>query len=193
MSSHHVVRNEQEPALVILDLTDSHRAILDQLLEWAPTIICTPESQAQLEHLGVKADIIYMDSDSPAENRNFIQSARIENNFLSDVFEDLAKAGYGGANIFVPGDYPLLSQRPEHHLLNCSYFCGNWKLSTLRRPIRKWVPEQECIQIIPLESMPKYSGLTHIKDFFYETSCNDFYVVHASAENPILIGERLFY
>jgi hypothetical protein len=40
MSSHHFVRDQQEPALLILALEAFTYDSLGELLEWVPTVIC---------------------------------------------------------------------------------------------------------------------------------------------------------
>lgn len=39
MSSHHIVREKQEPALLIMDLNGFNDEHLGQLLEWNPTVL----------------------------------------------------------------------------------------------------------------------------------------------------------
>ena len=39
MSSHHIVKEKQEPALYIHQLGDFNEEFLGQLLEWSPTVI----------------------------------------------------------------------------------------------------------------------------------------------------------
>ena len=41
MSSHHIVREKQEPALLVLGLNNFSTELLGQLLEWNPTVITT--------------------------------------------------------------------------------------------------------------------------------------------------------
>ena len=44
MSSHHIVREKQEPALLVLGLDDFPDELLGQLLEWSPTVIVTADT-----------------------------------------------------------------------------------------------------------------------------------------------------
>lgn len=56
MSSHHVVREQQEPALIIADLSASGIEIIEPLLEWSPTIIVLEECLEKVLSWGIKVD-----------------------------------------------------------------------------------------------------------------------------------------
>src|ERR1700761_1754046 len=58
MSSHHVVREKQEPALLVLGLDNFADDLLGQLLEWSPTVITAPQTAEQLNAFGIKIDWI---------------------------------------------------------------------------------------------------------------------------------------
>ena len=56
MSSHHVVREKQEPALLVLGLDGFDDELLGQLLEWSPTVITTQQIAERLNAYGIKID-----------------------------------------------------------------------------------------------------------------------------------------
>ena len=60
MSSHHIVRDEQEPALLIDDPTALDIESVDQLLEWSPTVLVTQNALEEVLHWGIKIDIVVM-------------------------------------------------------------------------------------------------------------------------------------
>jgi len=57
MSSHHVVREKQEPALLVLGLGNFPDELLGQLLEWSPTVIATPQTAEELVVKGIKVTL----------------------------------------------------------------------------------------------------------------------------------------
>ncbi|MFT4738509.1 MAG: hypothetical protein ACJAZM_001828 [Cyclobacteriaceae bacterium] len=57
MSSHHIVRDEQEPALLVLDLQSFATEMLGLLLEWSPTVMCGEVGFEQLVQRGIKVDV----------------------------------------------------------------------------------------------------------------------------------------
>ncbi len=58
MSSHHFVREQQEPALLLLALEDFTYDSVGELLEWVPTVICNSSCWEKLISWGVKVDVL---------------------------------------------------------------------------------------------------------------------------------------
>lgn len=58
MSSHHIVKEKQEPALYIHDLGEFDEEYLGQLLEWSPTLIVNGAAYEKVISLGLKVDVV---------------------------------------------------------------------------------------------------------------------------------------
>jgi thiamine pyrophosphokinase len=58
MSSHHIVREDQEPALLIAESNTVPFEILQQLLEWSPTVLVTEKALPQVLTWGIKIDVV---------------------------------------------------------------------------------------------------------------------------------------
>ena len=58
MSSHHIVKEKQEPALYIHNLGDFDEEYLGQLLEWSPTLIVNGAIYEKVISLGLKVDVV---------------------------------------------------------------------------------------------------------------------------------------
>jgi hypothetical protein len=58
MSSHHIVRDEQEPALLIDDPHALTLEEVEQLLEWSPTVIVTQRALTEVLKWGIKIDVV---------------------------------------------------------------------------------------------------------------------------------------
>lgn len=67
MSSHHIVRENQEPALFIVDSTALSTKYLNQLLEWSPTLISTSSQYDILRSREIKVDVILDNQQFPAD------------------------------------------------------------------------------------------------------------------------------
>lgn len=63
MSSHHIVRDEQEPALLALNAGWLGNETLASLLEWSPTIVLPANQVEVLTSLGFKPDVVVATSD----------------------------------------------------------------------------------------------------------------------------------
>lgn len=63
MSSHHIVRDDQEPALIIANGASCHPELLGQLLEWSPLVIVLDSAMERVFELGIKVDVLLGDFD----------------------------------------------------------------------------------------------------------------------------------
>ena len=63
MSSHHIVRDKQEPALLIANGEACHSELLGQLLEWSPVVVVLDSAIHRVLDLGIKVDVLLGDFD----------------------------------------------------------------------------------------------------------------------------------
>ena len=66
MSSHHIVRDDQEPALIIANGQACSQELLGQLLEWSPLVVVLDSAIERVMQLDLKVDVLIGDFD-----RNF--------------------------------------------------------------------------------------------------------------------------
>lgn len=63
MSNHHIVREGQEPALIIANGQDCSRALSGQLLEWSPFIVVLDGALERVLEMGIQFDVVLGDFD----------------------------------------------------------------------------------------------------------------------------------
>ncbi|MBP1222739.1 thiamine diphosphokinase [Flavobacterium sp. 1355] len=63
MSSHHIVRDDQEPALIIANGAACDPELLGQLLEWSPLVVVLDSAIERVLELGIKVDVLLGDFD----------------------------------------------------------------------------------------------------------------------------------
>ncbi|MFN4146518.1 MAG: thiamine diphosphokinase [Runella sp.] len=63
MSSHHIVRDQQEPALLIANGEACSYELMGQLLEWSPVVVVLDNAIHRVLDLGIKVDILLGDFD----------------------------------------------------------------------------------------------------------------------------------
>lgn len=63
MSSHHIVRDDQEPALIIANGAACDPELLGQLLEWSPLVVVLDSAIERVIELGIKVDVLLGDFD----------------------------------------------------------------------------------------------------------------------------------
>jgi len=74
MSSHHIVKEKQEPALFIEELGNFNEELLGQLLEWSPTLLVNAENYDKILSLGLKVDVLVNGTQTETqENTKVIQ------------------------------------------------------------------------------------------------------------------------
>ena len=67
MSSHHIVRDKQEPALLIANGEACSAELLGQLLEWSPTVVVLDRAIWRVLELGIKVDVLLGDFDKHSD------------------------------------------------------------------------------------------------------------------------------
>jgi thiamine pyrophosphokinase len=63
LSSHHIVRDDQEPALIIANGASCDPELLGQLLEWSPLVIVLDSAMKRVMKLDIKVDVLLGDFD----------------------------------------------------------------------------------------------------------------------------------
>lgn len=116
MSSHHIVRDEQEPALLALNASWLGNETLASLLEWSPTIVVPANQVEVLTSLGFKPDVVVATSDERSASSEswdmFAPLTVLERSKTKDVavaaLQYLLAKKYTAVNIFAsPFDLPL--------------------------------------------------------------------------------------
>ncbi len=85
MSSHHFVRDKQEPALIIANGADCSNEVLNQLLEWNPFVLVLDGALDRVLMKGIKVDAVIGDFDSINVSRLSVED---EQNIEWLVMED---------------------------------------------------------------------------------------------------------
>lgn len=63
MSSHHIVRDDQEPALIIANGAECSMELMGQLLEWSPLVVVLDSAIERVLPLNIKVDVLLGDFD----------------------------------------------------------------------------------------------------------------------------------
>ena len=74
MSSHHIVRDDQEPALIIANGASCNEELLGQLLEWSPLVIVLDAAIERVIDLNIKVDVVLGDFDRGFNPHELLQS-----------------------------------------------------------------------------------------------------------------------
>jgi thiamine pyrophosphokinase len=189
MSSHHIVREKQEPALLVLGLDNFDDEQLGQLLEWSPTLIATPLVAEQLNSLGIKIDWIITD-DGDGDLQSDIKHLPIGNDsIIAAALKHLTAEGYPAVNV-VTDEFDLNDYLPFASQLNLVIFYEQEKIFGVTPGFSKWKPAGEEIRLLSSPKSLKTPGLEQTGDLVYTTTADGFFTLNFDA--PLLfIAERL--
>lgn len=162
MSSHHIIRDKQEPALIIANGEACSMEILDQLLEWSPTVLVLDGALERVISLGIKVDVWLGDFDHTliTDFSDYpLKKVHAPDQNLTDLekaFEYLLAEGYPAVNVVWAS-----GKRMDHTLNNFHsmvrygrqmkiVFFDDYSTSYLLPPMfEKWYPAKSPISLMP--------------------------------------------
>lgn len=122
MSSHHIVREKQEPALIIANGEACSFELLGQLLEWSPFVVVLDQAIYRVMELGIKVDVLLGDFDvnidlTEIEKSQYpievIHTPDQEKTDLEKAFEMLITRGFPAVNVVW-----ATGRRADHSITN---------------------------------------------------------------------------
>lgn len=173
MSSHHFVRDGQEPALIIANGEACSMELLGQLLEWNPYVLVLDGALPRVLDLNIRIDAVLGDFDSWDPQRNDsalldgVEIVHRPDQELTDLqkgIEFLMEKGQTAANIAW-----ATGRRADHHFNNLATlprYAGKLDLMVvddhsrvynLPFNFKKWYPAGTRISLLPVS---RASGIT---------------------------------
>ncbi|MEJ7645242.1 MAG: hypothetical protein WKF87_11645 [Chryseolinea sp.] len=198
MSSHHFVKEGQEPALLILDadLTDA----VASLLEWAPLVIVSSEALPNVLLWGIKIDIIIHHQDALLGETELLLKDHGPVSYLnckerSEAFETtlmyLTETGQSTLNVVTSNTGPLFEQsHPFSQSILITIFEGCWKSSVITAGVyEKWLPERTILKVYQDEALDsiELDGLSGSGPEYEAESSG---MVAIKSRRPFLVSEQ---
>ena len=173
MSSHHIVRDDQEPALIIANGAACHEELLGQLLEWQPLVIVLDSAIERVIDLNIKVDVLLGDFDRGFDPHEITQSQypieiihKPDQNKtdLEKAFDYLIERGIPAVNVVW-----ATGRRADHTITNLTNIVSyrnhlkivihddHSKIFLLPQKFQKWYPAKTNISLIPIGVV---SGIT---------------------------------
>ena len=187
MSSHHIVRENQEPALLVQDFKALEKELLDQLLEWSPTIISNTYSLDFFLSEEIKVDIVFSAMSIPylqEETRMF----SLEGSFFDTAISFLISKSYPAVNILCSEMDDTIIKYAED--INMVVFCENRRYVFVKTHYEKWKPKGEKIFVDP-RVLKSQEGLRPIGGQSFETEMDGFFRLIFNTETFVCIGEEV--
>jgi thiamine pyrophosphokinase len=167
MSSHHFVKEDQEPALLILNA----KAILfekgQELLEWSPTVIVSEEVVEEVIGWGIKIDIVLCkETKMISLKESLIDQAPIrfisyhnESEALRTAYQFLTASKYKAVNILIE-DQTQLDFIQTFVGMDAEVFYDNKRWVYIRsKKFEKWVSEGTQFFIYPKLSTVQFKQI----------------------------------
>ncbi|MFA9190184.1 thiamine diphosphokinase [Flavobacterium sp. FZUC8N2.13] len=179
MSSHHIVRDDQEPALIIANGAACNPELLGQLLEWSPLVIVLDSAIERVIELGIKVDVLLGDFDRDFDPDYYkekqypleiVHAPDQDKTDLEKAFDYLLERNIPAANVVW-----ATGRRADHTITNLTNIVryrnklkivildDHSKVFLLPRKFEKWYTANTPISLIPIGHV---NGI-HSENLFY--------------------------
>ena len=179
MSSHHIVRDDQEPALIIANGAACSYELLGQLLEWSPIVIVLDNAIDRVLQLDIKIDVLLGDFDDDFnpelyKEKQFpleiVHAPNQDKTDLEKAFDYLIEKGHKAVNVVW-----ATGKRADHTITNITNIVSyrdklkivilddHSKVFLLPTKFEKWYTAKTPISLIPIG---KVTGIT-TENLFY--------------------------
>ena len=173
MSSHHIVRDDQEPALIIANGAECSSDLLGQLLEWSPFIIVLDNAIERVIKLDLKIDVLLGDFDEDFDTEYYkekqfpleiVNTPDQNKTDLEKAFDYLMERKIPAVNVVW-----ATGKRADHTITNLTSLVqyrnklkivildDHSKVFLLPTNFQKWYTAKTIISLIPIG---KVSGIT---------------------------------
>lgn len=179
MSSHHIVRDDQEPALIIANGAECSRELLGQLLEWSPIVIVLDSAMDRVLDLNIKVDVLLGDFDRGFDPEYYkekqfpieiVRSPNQDKTDLEKAFDYLIERKIPAVNVVW-----ATGKRADHTITNITSIVqyrdnlkivmldDHSKIFLLPKRFEKWYTANTPISLIPIGNV---LGI-HSQNLFY--------------------------
>ncbi len=173
MSSHHVIRDEQEPALIIANGESCSFELMGELLEWSPLVVVLDSAIHRVLELNIKVDVLLGDFDRDFDAEKIreqqypieiIHTPDQDKTDLEKAFDYLIGRGFPAVNVVW-----ATGRRADHTITNITNIVrfreqlkiviidDYSKIFLLPRIYEKWYSKGTPISLIPIG---KVDGIT---------------------------------
>ncbi len=174
MSSHHIVRDDQEPALIIANGESCSNELLGQLLEWSPIVVVLDSAMTRVVELGIKVDVLLGDFDRNFNAEKYkntqypIEIVHTPNQNKTDLekaFDYLIERKIPAVNVVW-----ATGRRADHTITNVTNIVRYQKdlkivilddyskVFQLPKKYQKWYPANTILSLIPIGSVESISS-----------------------------------
>jgi thiamine pyrophosphokinase len=203
MSSHHIVRDDQEPALIIANGEACSQELLGQLLEWSPLIIVLDSAIERVLELGIKVDVLLGDFDRGFDVNYYkekqypleiVYAPNQDKTDLEKAFDYLMEKDHKAVNVIW-----ATGKRADHtinnltnivayrNLLKIVILDDYSKVYLLPETFEKWYTANTILSLIPIG---KVTGIT-TQNLFYSLKNEDLTIGYRTGSSNHVIEDGI--
>jgi thiamine pyrophosphokinase len=203
MSSHHIVRDDQEPALIIANGEACSQELLGQLLEWSPLIIVLDSAIERVLELGIKVDVLLGDFDRGFDVNYYkekqypleiVYAPNQDKTDLEKAFDYLMEKGHKAVNVIW-----ATGKRADHTITNLTNIVAyrnllkivilddHSKVYLLPETFEKWYTANTILSLIPIG---KVTGIT-TQNLFYSLKNEDLTIGYRTGSSNHVIQDGI--
>lgn len=189
MSSHHIVRENQEPALIIASLDELDREYLGQLLEWSPSVFADDYSLDFLLAERIKVDFLITEKAlSPTVLQEQISLISLLNGLIPDALAYLIAHNYKAVNLLcreIPADIATYAGA-----INIVLFLDGLRYVFVQDCYEKWKRAGDKV-FVAEELLKSLQGIRKIAPNSFEVETDGFINLQFNTADFVLIGEDI--
>ena len=203
MSSHHIVRDDQEPALIIANGEACSSELLGQLLEWSPIVIVLDSAIERVLELGIKVDVLLGDFDRGLDINYYkekqypleiVYAPNQDKTDLEKAFDYLIEKGHKAVNVIW-----ATGKRADHTITNLTNIVAyrnllkivilddHSKVYLLPETFEKWYTAKTILSLIPIG---KVSGIS-TQNLFYSLKNEDLTIGYRTGSSNHVIEDGI--
>lgn len=197
MSSHHFVKEQQEPALIILDTEGIGFDAVAPLLEWVPTVLVAQKEVFTVISWGIKIDLILAEMDFQQQHYHLLEE-QYPVKFLGVSNEDFLEAGiqyliatkHSAVNIIGFDHQKVFELEPKLGILDLVIWDGLTRYFPVKNgEFKKWFPACSVQLHAPEGTLieMKSKEYSHIIEIKYAT------IVDLEEGTTIFKSNRIFW
>lgn len=207
MSSHHIVRDEQEPALLLWQPEQLSYEQAGELLAWSPRVVAAQQALAEALAWGIKLDAVWTQPAQLEETKAAVaHQAPVAvcpfrgNDKLLEVLYWLKGRNQQSVNLLADAEaqnfFLLQALIAVQQLVQVQVLSKGWRYSFFRPGnTQKWLPTKSRIRLISFEGKQLINGIIPGQQLMaapvQEIEVQQSGLLKVTAEAPFWLGEKI--
>ena len=196
MSSHYIIRDDQEPALFIKEGEAISEKAMFSLLEWNPLVIIDESLIGMVLHHKINVDAVVIQELEEADVVDLLEiqspfDILKRSNLPQDLLEYLTMKGMHALDIVAPFDSDIIEFAEEvEKVFPVNIFSGNKKYVRCQNHFEKWATSGRGFLLYPYVESIQVQNLVPQKEGAFAVEKEG--KISIQSPEPIWVGEVLF-